>query len=443
MGLAERYRPRFHYTTIGGWINDPIGLVYHENEYHLFNDHNPKSCQFPSGTTTAEQSHWSHGVSKDLVHWEHLPIALHPDTNGACWSGSAVVDWRNTAGFQDGHEPSIVVIYTSAGESFGQSLAYSNDRGRTWHKHKGNPVLSQIADGNRDPQVFWHEATQRWVMILYVKRGAAEVFTSDDLLGWTFASSVLLSGFHECPDLFELPVDGDRANTKWVLCDARFHYWIGEFDGRSFSPTTGPFNGDYGSNFYAAQTWHNTEDRRIQIGWMNGGKYPDMPFNQQMSFPCELTLQTVEGDVRLFRSPVREIETLYTERFHAENKVLIPGENPLPGIRGDLFDIEMNAEPRDCTLLGIRLHDTAITYGLGKVSSLECAAAALQRDGLIKLRVLVDRTSLEIFVNDGEVSMSLCFLPVEESTDLEFFVEGGSAIIRSLRVTKLGSALID
>lgn len=264
--MAERYRPQFHYTTVKGWINDPIGLVYYEGEYHLFNDHNPFSRRFPGGKTDGEQSHWSHAISTDLVHWKHMPIAVFPDANGACWSGSGVVDRENTAGFRTGEGPALVLIYTSAGRSFGQSLAYSNDRGRTWQKYAGNPVLDQIAPSNRDPQVFRHGPTGKWVMVLYVKRGSAHFFTSDDLKDWTPVSEVRLPGFHECPDMFELPVDGDAGNTRWVLYDARFHYWIGSFDGREFRPEAGPLRGDHGRHFYAAQTWSCARGRRVQIG---------------------------------------------------------------------------------------------------------------------------------------------------------------------------------
>jgi sucrose-6-phosphate hydrolase SacC (GH32 family) len=440
--FSERYRPQFHYTTAKGWINDPIGLVFYEGEYHIFNDHNPFSCRFPGGKTNGEQSHWSHAVSTDLVHWKHLPIAVYPDNNGACWSGSGVVDWKNTTGFQMGKEPPLVLVYTSAGKSFGQSLVYSNDRGRTWKKYEGNPVLKQIAGDNRDPQVFWHEPTKKWVMVLYVRRGSAHFFISDDLKKWTAASEVALPGFHECPDLFELPVDGDAKNAKWVLYDARFHYWIGSFDGKTFTPTAGPLRGDYGRNFYTAQSWHNTKNRRIQIGWMGGGKYPGMPFNQQMSFPCELTLRTVNNGVRLFRNPVREIEMLYDEKFTLTDKTLKPGDNPLSDISGDLFDIEMEIEPGEASEFGIRLHDTPITYAGGKVSCLNCTADASPIGGLLKLRILVDRTSLEVFANDGAVTMTCCFLPKEKNTKLDLYARDGNIHIRSLRLSKLKSSWI-
>ena len=438
--FQERYRPQFHYTTVEGWINDPIGLVYYRGEYHMFNDHNPFSRQFPGGLTDGEQSHWSHAISTDLVHWKHMPIAVYPDENGACWSGSGVVDWKNTAGFQTGEEPPVVLAYTSAGASFAQSLVYSNDRGRTWKKYEGNPVLEQIDEGNRDPNVFWHEPTKKWVMVLYVSRGSAHFFTSNDLKKWAPASDVQLTDFHECPDLFEVPVDGDETNTKWVLYDAGFRYWIGSFDGKAFTPEAGPLQGDYGDNFYAAQTWHNTQGRRIQIGWMRDGEYPGMPFNQQMSFPCELSLRTTGKGITLFRRPIREIETLYTQQFEMTDVTVKPGDNPLSDMSGDLFDIEMEVEPGDAAEFGVRLHETAVTYADGKVSCLGCTADASPINSSLKLRILVDRASLEVFANDGEVSMSSCFVPKEKNTGLELYTKDGNIKVRSLRVSKLISS---
>ena len=436
----ERYRPQFHYTTAKGWINDPIGLVHYRGEYHIFNDHNPFSCRFPGGKTGGEQSHWSHAVSTDLVHWKHMPIAIVPDANGACWSGSGDVDWNNTAGFQTGREPPLVLVYTSAGKTFGQSLVYSNDRGRTWQKHKGNPVLKQLAPGNRDPKVLWHEPTKKWVMVLYVRRGIAGIFNSDDLKTWVHASDFAGRGFHECPDLFALPVDGVAHRTKWVLYDAKFSYWVGRFDGTSFAQEAGPFRGDLGRNFYAAQSWNNTKGRRVQIGWMRGGKYPGMPFNQQMSFPCELTLRTSAKGIRLHRYPVKEIERLHGERLDLADRILKPGDNPLAQLSGDLFDVQMAFEPSRDAKLSIRLHGQAVTYAGRTLSCLDKSAAVSPVEGKVALRCLVDRTSLEVFANGGEVSMSFCFLPKKNDTKLEVRAEGGDVRIDSLRVWRLRSA---
>jgi len=436
--FTERYRPQFHYTTAKGWINDPIGLIYYDGEYHLFNDHNVKSTRFPGGKFDGEQSHWSHAVSKDLVHWRHMPVAVYPDKLGACWSGSGVVDWHDTTGFGTGEHPPLVLAYTSAG-SWGQSLAYSTDRGRTWKKYDGNPVLKKIADSNRDPMVFWHQPTKKWIMILYVKRGQAHFFHSDDMKQWTPTSVVELSGFHECPDMFQLPVDGDGKKLKWVLHDARFSYWIGRFDGRTFKPETKELRCEFGRNFHAAQSWQTPEKKRVQIGWMNGGKYPGMPFNQQQSFPCELTLKTTPAGLRLHMYPIEGIRRLYTSSFTLTNRILKPGHNPLSGLSGDLFDIAMDVEIGDATEFGLRLHETSVTYADGNVTSLGAVARAPARQGGIKLRILVDRTSVETFVNDGQAALPCCFVPKNRDTGLDLYAKGGNAKIRSLRVSKLRS----
>ncbi len=433
----EQYRPQFHYTVPRGWINDPIGLVHYAGEFHLFNDHNPFSCGFPGGTTEGEQSHWSHAVSTDLLHWEHLPIAVYPDHLGACWSGSGVVDWNNTSGFQTGDEPPIVLIYTSAGSTFGQSLTYSNDRGRTWTKYEGNPVIEEIVNANRDPKVFWHEPTGKWVMVLYVVQGLAHFFTSDDLKSWTQTATPELEDFFECPDLFEFPVDGDASNTKWVLHDARLHYWIGEFDGRTFHPETELIRGDFGSNFHAAQSW-NDAPRRVQVGWMANGEYPDMPFSQQMSFPCELTLETIDGEVRLHRRPIAEIADLYTERIERTDALATPHEPVRIDAPGELLDVEATIVPSDGDV-SLRIGDIVMTYADGVLECLERDASVPLIEGTLKLRVLVDRMSVEVFAADGAVVMSSCLSPGMRTGAIFISTDQGAACVESLRVSALRS----
>jgi sucrose-6-phosphate hydrolase SacC (GH32 family) len=438
---TERYRPQFHYTTQKGWINDPCGLVYFDGEYHLFNDHNPFGLDIPGRLNHPSKppSRWSHAVSRDLVRWKELPIAILPDKLGAIFSGSGVVDRDNTAGFG---RDAIVLCYTSAGIPFSQSLSYSTDRGRSWTRYAGNPVVPNqgIDNTERDPRVFWHEPTKRWVMGLHLRRGHARFFTSPNLKEWTHVSDFRHGSIHECPDLFKLPVDGDTTNEKWILYGAGFQYFVGTFDGKRFTPEAGPIRGDFGRNFYAAQTWTNSpDDRRVQIAWMAGGRYPGMPFNQQQSFPCELTLRTTAKGIRLCRSPVREIERLYGETFTLKDKTLKPGENPLSKISGELFDIEMEIEPGDVAEFGLRLHAAGVTWAGGKVSALDCTAEAAAIDGVVHLRILVDRTSIETFANHGALSMTSCFLPKEQTTGIELYAKDGDVNIHSLRVTKLKS----
>lgn len=428
----ERYRPQFHFTAKKNWLNDPNGCVFYDGEYHLFFQHNPKGIDWGNMT-------WGHAVSRDLVHWHQLSHALHPDNNGVCFSGSAVVDWNNTAGFQTGKEEVMVAIYTSHGKGERQSIAYSNDRGRTWEKHPGNPVLH---DPERDPKVMWHEPTQKWVMCLF-SNGGISFYASPDLKKWTFMSN--LKGFYECPDMFELPVDGDPKNTRWVLHGGSPRkYLVGKFDGRRFMPETEDLTFDYGKNFYAAQSFSDIPEedgRRIQIAWMRGGKYPGMLFNQQMSFPCVLELRARPDGIRLCRMPVKEIEGLYAETFALRDKILEEArDNPLAEISGDLFDIEMVIEPGQASEFGLRLHDQAITYTAGKVSCLGESAPLAPVDGTVELRILVDRTSLEAFGNKGEISITSCFLPENLETGLELYTKGASVAIKSLKIHKLRSA---
>jgi len=224
-----------------------------------------------------------------------------------------------------------------------------------------------------------------------------------------------------------------------VFWAANGNYLIGSFDGRSFTKESGPHRSDHGSNFYAAQTWSNTKGRRIQAAWMRGGEYPDMPFNQQMSFPCELTLRTFSEGIRLCRNPIKEIKNLYTDKFILKNRNLSPGENPLAGISGELFDLQLEIEPKKASEFGVRVYDQTISYADKTISCLGNSAPVLTFEGTIKLRILADRTSLEVFANDGEVSMTSCFLPKDKDTKLEVYTIGEDIYIKSLKVFKLKS----
>ena len=324
----ESFRPQFHFSPRKNWTNDPNGLVFYKGEYHLFFQHNPTGINWGNMT-------WGHAVSPDLVHWTQLENAIHPDKLGTIFSGSAVVDWNNTAGFQTGDEKVIVCIYTSAGKPFTQSIAYSNDRGRTWTKYDENPVLKHIIGGNRDPRVFWHAPSKKWVMALYLDRDKYGLFGSRNLKEWTKLSDVPPCGASECPDMFELPVDGDTQNTRWVFWGGNSNYLIGKFDGTTVTKEAGPFRFEFGNNYYAAQTYNDIpkeDGRRIQIAWMKGGRYPGMPFNQQMSFPSVLTLRTLPEGIRLCREPVGEIEKLHDKQHTFKDLLLKPGDDPLKDI---------------------------------------------------------------------------------------------------------------
>lgn len=471
----ETLRPQFHFTAQKHWINDPNGLVYHDGEYHLYFQHTPGSMVH--GRTT-----WGHAVSTDLVHWKQLhAAALDVDETGWMWSGSAAVDHHDTGGFQEGDAPPLIAFYTAGGERVFpgkrciQCIAHSNDRGWTWTKYAGNPVIGHIRAENRDPKVVWHEPTARWIMTLFMDGNDYALFASPDLKSWTHLQDLTLPGVSECPDFFELPVDGNPSNTRWVFWGASGGYLLGDFDGNTYAPETDVLQAEQGANGYAAQTWSDipAEDgRTIQISWMRGGRYPAMPFNQQMSFPVELTLRTLPDGIRLCREPVREIELLhdgtrnwpagdlaemaatqFQQRFEsgeissyavtdlreAESRLVLADE-------GDLFDVRMEIEVDEGKGFAIEVQGHGIEYDAAN-QSLSCfgrSADIRTIDGRVSLQLLIDRTSLEIFGNQGEVSVSCCFLPAAANHRLALKADDGRAHggvrIVSLVVHELRSA---
>lgn len=430
----EKYRPQFHFSSRRGWNNDPNGLVYYKGEYHLFYQHNPYGYKWGN-------MHWGHAVSRDLVHWKELPVALYPKQYGDwCFSGSGLVDKNNTAGFKTGDEDVLIAAYTSTGR--GESIAYSNDRGLTWADYDGNPVVEHKG---RDPKVIWHELTKKWVMAVYHEvdnKRTIAFYTSPDLKNWEYQS--LVEDFYECPDLFELPVDGNENNRKWVLLAADSDYIIGTFDGRSFTEESGKHRGNYGNNFYASQTWSDipAEDgRRIQIAW---GRLdmPGMPFNQYMTFPCELTLRTTPEGIRMFSQPVREIENIHDKKHSWKAEILEPEKNLLSGVSGDLFDIRAEFEIGGGAKFGFNIRGVPVVYNVerNELSCKEKDAPLKPVDGKIRLQILVDRTSIEVFGNDGRVTMSIGVIPKDENKSIEVFSKGGNSKINSLDIYELRSS---
>ena len=414
----EKHRPQFHFSSRRGWINDPNGLVYHEGTYHLFYQHNPYGWGWGN-------LHWGHAASNDLVHWTELPDTLYPDESGTIFSGSAVVDWNNTAGFQQGDEKPIVLFYTAAGGTnaaskgrpFTQAIAFSVDGGETFAKYAGNPVMPHLEGDNRDPKVIWHEPTGRWVMALYLdKRDETHyhaLFASSDLRSWAKLSEVAMSaGMGECPDFFELPLDGDQANRKWVFSQASGHYLIGSFDGATFQPKVGPLCWQANESVaYAAQTFSDipAEDGRlIQIAWLRQ-ELPGMPFNQMMTFPVELTLRTTGGGPRLFVNPVKEIEVLHDRSHVWENETLVDGgESLLADTSGDLFRIRGEIEIGDAEEVGFVIRGLPVLYSATKreITCGKAVGALRPVEGRVRLEVLVDRALVELFGNDGEIDWS-------------------------------------
>jgi len=439
----ETYRPQFHFTAKENWLNDPNGLVYYKGEYHMFFQHNPSGINWGNMT-------WGHAVSPDMVHWKQLPNAIEPDELGTIFSGSAVVDWNNTSGFRTGDEKVLVAFYTSAGshasvqKPFTQSIAYSNDRGRTWTKYEKNPVIGHIKGSNRDPKVIWHAPSEKWVMALYLDRNEYALLSSSNLKEWTLESRLEMPGVGECPDIFELPVNGDANNTKWVFWGGNGNYLIGSFDGKTFTKETEPLRSEWGNNGYAGQTWSDipkSDGRRLQILWMSGGRFPGMPFNQQMSIPCEVTLRTFPEGIRLCRQPVREIESIHGKHHGWHDVAIKPGENLLDGVSGELFHIRARIELGDAAEVGFTVRGVPVSYNV-KAKKLTClgkSAPLAQLGGGIELQIITDRTSIEIFANGGKIVLSFSLPLAPDNTSLQVYARGANALLNSLDVWHLKS----
>ncbi|MFO0951938.1 MAG: GH32 C-terminal domain-containing protein [Isosphaeraceae bacterium] len=430
----EADRPRFHFTSRRGWLNDPNGLVWHDGEYHLFYQHNPYGWDWGN-------MHWGHAVSKDLLRWSELGDAFVPrEYNDWCFSGSAVVDAANTSGWGRDGKPPLVAAYTSTGR--GECIAYSNDRGRTWVEYAGNPVVKHAG---RDPRLLWHAPTKKWVMAVYDETDNARTIafhTSPDLKTWTFASKI--DGFFECPDLFELPVQDAPGESLWVLYAADGQYLLGTFDGTKYQPKgMGKYRLWYG-NFYAAQTFSNTPDgRRIQVGWGQGITFPGMPFNQQMTIPCELTLQKTPDGPRMFAQPVAEVASLRTgPGIKARDLRVKPGAFETLTGQGDLMDVTVEVEVGEKGSFTLFVHGVPVQYdaSLAELSCEKVTAPLPAEKGLVKLRVLVDRGSVEVFGNGGRVVLSKGVIPPRDERGVAIRAGRGDLTVRSIEVHPLRSA---
>ena len=441
----EPLRGQFHFSPKRGWNNDPNGMVFFNGEYHLFFQHNPYGWGWGN-------MHWGHAVSRDMVHWEELGDKLLPDDMGPMFSGSAVVDWKNTSGFGKDGQPPLVLIYTAAGDPTVQGLAYSTD-GRNFTKYAGNPVVKQITGGNRDPKVMRHEPTKKWVMVLYVewqKKHTIHFFTSPNLREWTLAS--ITDGdapgkpyLFECPDFFELPVDGDAAKKKWVLLGANSAYAIGTFDGMRFTPEHSNLPGHRGRGFYAPQTFSDIpvkDGRRILIGWFQT-ETKGMPFNQSMTVPLELKLITTADGPRMTFTPVRELEALRAKSHRFDRTTLAPeAVNPLAGVKAELVELHAEFEPGDDAETIFSVRGAKIVYDAKKqeLSVNGHRAPAPLRDGKQRLRILCDRTGLEVFASDGLTYVPLPFQPKADDLTTSAQVTGGSVKFTVLQVHELQSA---
>ena len=429
-GYDQDLRSQFHFSSIKGWNNDPNGMVYYAGEYHLYFQHNPESVKWGNMT-------WGHAVSKDMVHWNQLNHAILPYRDGTIFSGTAIVDHNNTLGKNTQENKAIVAFYTHAQSSkenwYYQSAGYSIDKGRTFNLiNDGHGIIpNQGYDrGERDPKVMWHEKSKKWIMILWIKRGndtftgpdtgpgdakkmgRVRFFESKDLINWRKLFDFDRNWVFECMDLVELAVDGDESNKKWLIYDASFDYEIGDFDGSKFVSDKVVGKGDYGKHYYAAQTFNNSPDgRAVIIGWMPTRDKDifienDTPWNQQMSFPSTMELRTTQNGIKLFRNPIKEIKDLYTKTHVYVNKSINYINKKTKYLSPELIDLSLSFSPLQKDELVINIRGQEIIYKTGSFLFQDTNIPAPLINGEVKIRVLLDRPSVEIFVNEGASVMT-------------------------------------
>ena len=433
------YRPRFHFTPKQGWMNDPNGMIYLNGQYHLFFQH------YPDGTVWGPM-HWGHATSSDLVQWKEQPIALYPDSIGMIFSGSAVLDKNNTSGLGRGGIAPLVAIFTQhymPGEKAGrtdfqnQSIAYSLDKGKTWTKYTGNPVLKtpNIKDF-RDPKVIWHAPTQKWIMNLAVA-DHVEFYSSPNLINWTKESDIgknlfAHGGVWECPDLLHFNLNG---KTIWVLLvsmnpggpngGSATQYIVGDFDGHTFKPYSTDIKWmDYGPDNYAGVTFSNVGDRNILIGWMSNWNYanvvPTEKWRSAMTVPRELELvqqnkNANATDFLLVSNPVKELKNAFTEIMSNEN--VIPNRIDINDTKTTDFEIILSNTYNEKLIVGyhaaekqfyidrIKAGVSNFNKGFATIAVAPRLSYAMNMD----LSILLDKTSIEFFADGGRTVMTALF----------------------------------
>jgi fructan beta-fructosidase len=475
----EQYRPQFHFSPEAHWMNDPNGLVYFKGEYHLFYQYYPDS-------TVWGPMHWGHAVSTDLMHWKHLPIALYPDSLGYIFSGSAAVDANNTTGFGTLEKPPIVAIFTYHNpvlEKSGsiifqnQGIAYSLDKGRTWTKYSKNPVLKNpgIRDF-RDPKMFWNEKTNRWNLIMAVY-DRIHIYSSANIKEWTFESEFGMGvgahgGVWECPDLFPIKIEGSDV-TKWIMLvsinpggpnsGSATQYFTGGFDGHKFIPDDTNVRWlDWGRDNYAGVTWSNIpadDGRRLFIGWMSNWKYatvvPTAVWRSATTIPRELSLKHEQGEYFLTSKPVREVGdiriktdtlTIKHQSFTGEKEIstarisLMQSELlfgfTLSDAKADTLGIILENDMNERLIIGYssvhkQFYIDRNAAGVSAFSKefIGISTAPYKAGPVLKLHLLIDASSVELFVDDGRLVMTTLVFPAQKYTRLKLFSKGGSGLL--------------
>lgn len=474
-------RPLLHFTPEKNWTNDPNGLIYLDGEYHLFYQYNPFGDQWGHMS-------WGHAVSKDLFAWEHLPVAI-PESGGImAFSGTAVFDRDNSSGFGTAERPPLIAVYTGhQANRQDQRIAFSIDRGRTFTQFAGNPVVDLKVAEFRDPKVLWHAPTKRWVMVVSLATEKKAIFYSSlDLKSWNKVSEFGPQGRGdvpnwECPDFFELPVDGDSGSMRSVLVinvggngpagGSGVQYFIGSFDGEKFVNENPPERVlwlDRGKDFYAFQSYQDAPgNKRIGLAWMANTHYagntPTSPWRGAMTLPREFKLARTADGVRITQMPIAGARDFLTLKLAKETTIqereIKPGITPIDA-KAQIAHIEVDFVPGTAERFGIRVREhgeefTAIGYdkklhemyidrarsGNIKIhpqfAGIQTAPLEIQSNGRIKFTIVVDQSSVEVFGNSGLGAITSLIFPSVTSNEMSFFAEGGTCKVAGLTAAVL------
>lgn len=474
----QPFRPQYHFSPRQNWTNDPNGLVYFDGEYHLFYQYNP------FGDRWGHMS-WGHAVSRDLLHWQELPVALAEENGIMIFTGSTVVDQHNSSGFCTGGKPCMVAVYTGHTPAAGgrpvletQNIAYSNDRGRTWTKYAGNPVLNLQMSDFRDPHAFWSETAKRWVMVVALPNEHKVLFYgSTDLKKWDrvgeFGPAGATGGQWECPTLAEVPVEG--GGTRWVLKvglnpgapqgGSAEQYFVGSFDGAAFTNENPPATTlwtDYGKDCYCALPFNGPPpgNRPVMLGWMNNWQYagnvPTSPWRGQMTIPRRLQLKKTAAGLRLAQEPA-DLKALRGTHFSWRGGDVAALNRALgKAARGASWELRASVQPGAAaeigwkvfsgggsyTLVGYsaargeffvdRTHsgDTGFSRNFPARTSVKWPAGA----GPVEFTILGDRSTLEVFAQGGLVALTTLVYPPAGASGMQFYAEGGTQ--REVRVER-------
>ncbi len=475
---TEKYRPLYHHTPEYGWMNDPNGMFYKDGVWHLYYQWNPYGSKWQNMT-------WGHSSSKDLINWEHQPTAIEPNGLGAVFSGSSAVDTENSAGFG---KDAVVTMYTSAGASQMQSLAYSHDNGNTFTIYPGNPVITLESEA-RDPNMFWNPEAKEWNMILaHALDHEMLIFSSPDMKEWKLESAFgkglgAQDGVWECPDLFELTVEG-TDQKKWVLlCNINpggpfggsgIQYFVGDFDGKTFTPDTDADGKvptkwlDYGKDNYAIVSWSDApDDRRTAIGWMSNWQYaaevPTTQFRSANTLPREIKLfKGNDGQLYAASAPSPELTALRGKLVNDTRSIGVNRKGKtilLPTANNGVCEILMDVEPFQqgsliLTLSNDKGEKSVLTYDPAKETlsfdrresgvvdfSLDFPAVTttptFTNGGVMSLRMFIDTSSIEVFANEGKGVMTNLVFPTTPYTKLSLSTDGGNAKVKNLKIYSL------